>query len=243
MISVEGLVKRFGPIEVLDNIDLAAEAGDVLAVLGPSGCGKSTLLRLLGGFEQPDAGRIRIAGRPVPGPGPDRAMVDQSSTLFPWLSLRDNVAWAPRAAGVADPTAVADRLLDETGLADFAGALPATLSGGMRQRGAIAQVLATGASVLLLDEPFGALDAQTRLTMHVWLRGVLAHAHPTVVIVTHDIDEALLLADRIVVLSVRPARVVARLAVTLGGDRGRSTTTEPAFTELKGRILDLLAPA
>ncbi|MDQ3029138.1 MAG: ATP-binding cassette domain-containing protein, partial [Actinomycetota bacterium] len=132
---------------------------------------------------------------------------------------------------------------DETGLADFAGALPATLSGGMRQRGAIAQVLATGASVLLLDEPFGALDAQTRLTMHVWLRGVLAHAHPTVVIVTHDIDEALLLADRIVVLSVRPARVVARLAVTLGGDRGRSTTTEPAFTELKGRILDLLAPA
>ncbi|MDQ3538956.1 MAG: ABC transporter ATP-binding protein [Actinomycetota bacterium] len=243
MISVEGLVKRFGSVEVLDNIDLAAEEGDVLAVLGPSGCGKSTLLRLLAGFEQPDAGRIRIAGQPVPGPGPGRAMVDQSSTLFPWLSLRDNVAWAPRAAGVADAIAVADRLLAQTGLADFAGALPATLSGGMRQRGAIAQVLATGASVLLLDEPFGALDAQTRLTMHVWLRGVLARAHPTVVIVTHDIDEALLLADRIVVLSVRPGRVVARLAVTLGGDRGRFTTTQPAFTELKGQILDLLAPA
>ncbi len=238
MISVEGLVKRFGPIEVLDNIDLAAEAGDVLAVLGPSGCGKSTLLRLLGGFEQPDAGRIRIAGRPVPGPGPDRAMVDQSSTLFPWLSLRDNVAWAPRAAGVADPTAVADRLLDETGLADFAGALPATLSGGMRQRGAIAQVLATGASVLLLDEPFGALDAQTRLTMHVWLRGVLAHAHPTVVIVTHDIDEALLLADRVGLLSQRPSTVVEEIDVPFGPERGRRTLAEPEFVRLKAEVLD-----
>ncbi len=243
MITVAGVVKRFGSVGVLDGIDFAAEAGEVVAVLGPSGCGKSTLLRLLAGFERPDAGEILVGGRPVGAPGPDRAMVDQSSTLFPWLRLRDNVAWAPRAAGAADPLAEADRLLEATGLSDFADALPATLSGGMRQRGAIAQVLATGAPVLLLDEPFGALDAQTRLAMHVWLRDILARTRPTVVLVTHDIDEALLLGDRLVVLSRRPARVAARVAVELGRDRGRHTTTDPVFTGLKDRILDLLTPA
>ncbi len=243
MITVTGLVKRFGAVDVLDGIDVAAEAGEVVAVLGPSGCGKSTLLRLLAGFERPDAGEILVDGRPVTAPGPERAMVDQSSTLFPWLSLRDNVAWAPREAGHPRPLEEAGRLLAETGLSDFADALPAALSGGMRQRGAIAQVLATGAPVLLLDEPFGALDPQTRLAMHVWLRSVLERARPTVLLVTHDIDEALLLGDRVVVLSRRPARVTDRLPVDLGDDRGRHTTTSAGFTAMKHRILDLLAPA
>ncbi len=237
-LEVRALRKSYGPVEVLSDLELSVEPAEVLSVLGPSGCGKSTLLRLLAGLEPFDAGEVREQGRPVLGPSPERPMVAQGSTLFPWLPLRANLEWGPRAAGRADAAAVADQLLAETGLVGFAGALPRQLSGGMRQRAAIAQVLANRPPLLLLDEPFGALDAQTRLRMHEWLRALLVE-HPTsVVLVTHDVEEALLLGDRVVLLSARPARVVEERRVELGPDRGRATLADPRFVSLKSEVLD-----
>lgn len=235
----EGLVKSFGQTSVLDGVDLAVSSGETLAVLGPSGCGKTTLLRLLAGFDLLDSGTITVEGSPVTAPDPGRGMVAQAGTLFPWLSLRDNLAFGLRAAG-QDRAAVEDavaELLAATGLAGFADALPRQLSGGMRQRGAIAQVLATAPGVLLLDEPFGALDAQTRLRMHEWLGLLLSERRTAVVLVTHDVDEALLLGTRLAVLSDRPARIRHEITVDLGEARGRATLTDPRFVALKAKVL------
>ena len=233
----------FGEVRVLAGVDLAVRPGETLALLGPSGCGKSTLLRALAGFERVDAGRITLGGAPVHGPAPERGMVAQAGTLFPWLTLRQNLAYGPREAGRPDVEARVRELLAATGLEEFADALPRQLSGGMRQRAAIAQVLANHPPVLLLDEPFGALDAQTRLRMHEWLRSLLASRDTTVVLVTHDVDEALLLGDRLGLLSARPARVVAELDVPLGRSRGRATLVDPAFVRLKADVLDRVLAA
>ena len=236
-----GIAKAFGDgdgrVEVLAGVDVMAEGDETVAVLGPSGCGKTTLLRILAGFEVADAGTVRWDGERVSGPSPDRGMVAQAGGLFPWLSLADNLAWGPRAAGRDDVDDVVARLIADTGLDGFEDALPSQLSGGMRQRAAIAQVLANQPPLLLLDEPFGALDAQTRLLMHEWLRGLLQRRSTAVVLVTHDVDEALLLADRVVLLSNRPATVIDRIDVPLGADRGRDTLTDPAFTALKAEVL------
>ncbi len=237
-LSVHGLHKSYGAVHVLDGIDLAAAADEVLAVLGPSGCGKSTLLRLVAGLEAPDAGRVTFGDQVVAGPSPRRPMVVQGATLFPWLSLHDNLAWGPKATGHPDPSAVVVDLLEATGLAGFADTRPGQLSGGMRQRAAIAQVLANRPPVLLLDEPFGALDAQTRLRMHEWLRGLLGERPATVVLVTHDVEEALLLGDRLALLSPRPCRVLDVLDVPFGAERGRATLSDPAFVALKADVLE-----
>jgi ABC-type nitrate/sulfonate/bicarbonate transport system ATPase subunit len=237
-LEVRGLCKSYGPTEVLAGIDLSVGAGEIAAVLGPSGCGKSTLLRLLAGLEAPDAGTVTLGGEPLRGPSPTHPMVAQGATLFPWLSLRANLVWGPSAARRPQAGAVADELLAATGLAGFADALPRELSGGMRQRAAIAQVLANRPPVLLLDEPFGALDAQTRLRMHEWLRGLLADRPTTVVLVTHDVEEALLLGDRLALLSRRPARVVESTPVPFGPDRGRATLFDPRFVDLKAQVLE-----
>ncbi len=236
-LAAVGVRLSFGDLPVLGGVDLTVRPGETLALLGPSGCGKSTLLRALAGFEPVDAGRITLDGAPVAGPSPERGMVPQAGTLFPWLTLRQNLAFGPREAGRRDVDEVVGDLLAATGLEQFADALPRQLSGGMRQRGAIAQVLANRPPVLLLDEPFGALDAQTRLRMHEWLRSLLAARDTTVVLVTHDVDEALLLGDRLGLLSARPARVVAQLEVPLGNDRGRSTLVDPVFVRLKADVL------
>ena len=234
----KGVCKSFGALPVLDGIDLDVSAGRTLALLGPSGCGKSTLLRVMAGFESFEAGTVTVDGEPVTGPSPTRGMVAQAGTLFPWLTVRQNVGFGPRERGDSDvATTVAD-LLEVTGLSDFAGALPRQLSGGMRQRAAIAQVLANQPPLLLLDEPFGALDAQTRLRMHEWVRGLLAERPTTTVLVTHDVDEALLLGDRLGLLSARPAKVVALRDVPFGSDRGRHTLAEPDFVSLKASVLD-----
>ncbi len=232
-----GVAKAYGPVPVLERIDLAVATGEVLSVLGPSGCGKSTLLRVLAGLEPPDRGRVEELGAPVSGPSPERPMVAQASTLFPWLSLRANLEWGPRALGRSDARCVADDLLEATGLTGFAGSLPRELSGGMRQRAAIAQVLANEPPVLLLDEPFGALDAQTRLRMQEWLLGLLARRPTAVILVTHDVEEALLLADRLALLSHRPARVVESRDVSLPPGRGRATLADPMFVSLKAQVL------
>ncbi|HZI98935.1 MAG TPA: ABC transporter ATP-binding protein [Actinomycetales bacterium] len=239
-VRVAGLRKSFGDLRVLDGIDITVQPGESYAVLGPSGCGKSTLLRVLAGFEQADAGTVRIAGEEVTGPSPSHGMVSQSGSLFPWLTLRDNLGFGPKESGRTkdEVDQIVDELLVATGLDGFAGALPRELSGGMGQRAAIAQVLANRPPVLLLDEPFGALDAQTRLRMHEWLRSLLAGRDTTCLIVTHDVDEALLLADRVGLLSARPATVVEELVVPFGRDRGRRTLTEPEFVRLKAEVLE-----
>jgi len=233
----------FGDLLVLDRVDVQVSAGQTLALLGPSGCGKSTLLRVLAGFETADRGSVTLDGQEVVGPSPLRGMVAQAGTLFPWLSVRDNIAFGPRETGAADVRGTVDDLLAVTGLTEFADALPRQLSGGMRQRAAIAQVLANTPPVLLLDEPFGALDAQTRLRMHEWLRGLLTERPTTTVLVTHDVEEALLLGDRLGLISARPARVVSVRDLPFGAARGRHTLADPAFARLRAEVLDRVLTA
>ena len=237
VLAATGVAKGYGSLEVLADIHLSVAPHEVVAVLGPSGCGKSTLLRVLAGLEPPDRGRVEVDGQVVRGPSPDRPMVVQGATLFPWLSLRANLEWGPRALGNPRAAAVVDELLDATGLGGYGALLPRQLSGGMRQRAAIAQVLANQPPLLLLDEPFGALDAQTRLRMQEWLIGLLAERGTATVLVTHDVEEALLLGHRLVRLSHRPAAVVEEVALDLPTPRGRTTLADPRFVELKATVL------
>ncbi|GAC1594546.1 MAG: ABC transporter ATP-binding protein [Acidimicrobiales bacterium] len=238
LLVARGVCKAFGPLPVLDRFDLQVSAGQTMALLGPSGCGKSTLLRVLAGFESFDSGSVTVDGAAVTGPSPTRGMVAQAGTLFPWLTVRQNIGFGPRERGERRPEQVVNDLLDVTGLREFADALPRQLSGGMRQRAAIAQVLANQPPLLLLDEPFGALDAQTRLRMHEWVRGLLAERPTTTVLVTHDVDEALLLGDQLGLLSERPAKIVLLRDIPFGTQRGRHTLADPAFVSLKDRVLD-----
>jgi len=233
-----GVRKSFADLLVLEGLDIQVSAGETLALLGPSGCGKSTLLRILAGLEPFDAGTVTVDGQGVEGPSPQRGMVAQAGTLFPWLTVSQNVGFGPRDRGFSGVDRIVADLLAVTGLSDFADALPRQLSGGMRQRASVAQVLANRPPLLLLDEPFGALDAQTRLRMHEWLRGLLAERPTSTILVTHDVDEALLLGDRLGLLSARPSRVVNERILSFGAERGRHTLTDPDFVHLKASVLD-----
>jgi len=237
LLVARGVRKSYADLLVLDGIDLQVSAGQTLALLGPSGCGKTTLLRVLAGLEPFDTGSVTVGGSPVEGPSPQRGIVAQAGTLFPWLTVSQNVGFGPRELGAADVRRTVADLLAVTGLTDFADALPRQLSGGMRQRASLAQVLANQPPLLLLDEPFGALDAQTRLRMHEWVRGLLAERPTNTILVTHDVDEALLLGDRLGLLSPRPSRVVSERELSFGADRGRHTLTDPAFVQLKASVL------
>src|SRR3546814_297894 len=211
-ISISQLSKTYPgatPVQALDGIDLQVAQGEFIALLGPSGCGKSTLLNLVAGFEAPTAGRLQVGGSDIERPGPERGVVFQEAALFPWLNVWENVVFGPKIAGQpkSQYAARADEMLEITGLSALKQHLPVQLSGGMRQRVGIARVLTLGSKVLLMDEPFGALDAQTRLTMQELLLSVWQNLRTTVVFVTHDIDEAILLADTIYVMSARPGRI------------------------------------
>src|SRR3954449_12851726 len=229
-VTVSGVRKAFGDVVALDGADLEIAAGSVVAVVGPSGCGKSTLLSLVCGLEAPDAGRVSA---------PPAALMPQRDALLPWLSALDNAALARRVAGDsrAQARAKAHAHFAAFGLEGFERARPAALSGGMRQRVAFLRTLLAGRPLLCLDEPFASLDALTRAQAQGWLGQALAREPRTVLLVTHDVEEAVLLADRIVLLSPRPGRVVAELDVPLARPRAR---TDLAVVELRERALAAL---
>jgi NitT/TauT family transport system ATP-binding protein len=232
-VVVSGVRKDFGAVRALDGVSLDIPAGGIVAVVGPSGCGKSTLLECVCGLQQPDSGTV------VSAPA---ALMPQRDALLPWLSALDNAALALRAAGETRTRARAraHEHFEEFGLTGFEDARPAALSGGMRQRVAFLRTLLTGRPVLCLDEPFGALDAITRAQMQQWLAEALVLEPRTVLLVTHDVEEAALLADSIVLLSPRPARVIATLEVDAERPRGR---THPVIVGLREHALQLLGAA
>ena len=244
-IHIQGLNKTYPgdpPVRALEGIDLDVAQGEFVALLGPSGCGKSTLLNLIAGFEFPTQGRLQVDGQAVQAPGPSRGVVFQEAALFPWLTVWENVIFGPQVQGLpkADYEARAEEMLRIVGLSDFKNHLPVQLSGGMRQRVGIARILTLGSRVLLMDEPFGALDAQTRLTMQELLLSVWQQLKPTIIFVTHDIDEAIFLADTIYVMSVRPGRIQERIRVPLARPRTITDTTSEAFNTMKRDILQMI---
>ena len=233
---------RTGEVRALDRVTVEIADGHFACIVGASGCGKSTLLNIMAGLIRPTSGTIEVGDHPVEGPGADRGMVFQSYTLFPWLRVRENVEFGPSLSGVAaqERRRTADALLDEMGLADFARAYPSELSGGMKQRVAIARALANNPDVLLMDEPFGALDALTRAGAQRFLTQVWEQHRRTIVFVTHDIDEAIYLADTVYVMSPRPGRVKEVVPVDLPRPRSLDDLATTRFAELKHRILSLI---
>ena len=234
--------RRRPDVVALDGIDLVVEQGELVCLVGASGCGKSTLLGIVGGLETASSGLVEVDGGQVVGPGPDRGMVLQGYSLYPWKTVAGNIAFGLECAGW-DKARRAERveeLLGIMGLTAFADHLPRELSGGMRQRVAIARALAPEPDVLLLDEPFGALDAQTRIALQDFLLLVWQRTGATILMVTHDVEEAIYLAQRVYVLSSRPGRVAEQVVVPFGANRGPSVKRDPRFLDLRDEIQDLL---
>lgn len=231
------------PQTVLDDIYLDIHQGEFLCLLGPSGCGKSTLLNLLAGFDHPDQGQLLLDGQAITAPDPSRGMVFQQPNLFPWLTVLDNITFGPRMQGLPEPHYLpqAQHYLRQIGLERYANHYPWQLSGGMRQRVALARAWLPGPEVLLMDEPFGALDAQTRLIMQELLNRIWSDTGTTIVFVTHDVDEALFLADRIVMLAAHPGRVREIINVPFARPRTPDALlVNPDYAIAKRRILQIL---
>ena len=228
------------PTLALTPVSLAVADNDFITILGPSGCGKSTLLRIVAGLDRPSEGRVLLDGAEVSGPGADRGMVFQSYTLFPWLTIEENVRFGLREKGlpVAEQASIARHWIRKVGLEGFERHYPKMLSGGMQQRTAIARALANAPKILLLDEPFGALDHQTRGLMQELLLAIWESEKTTVLFVTHDIEEAIFMASRVVVMSARPGRIKADVAVPIAHPRHYTVKTTPAFSSLKARLTE-----
>lgn len=243
---IEGVTRTFAaragaaPTRALEPIRLSIADNDFITILGPSGCGKSTLLRIVAGLDRATAGHVLLDGEPVSGPGPDRGMVFQSYTLFPWLTVADNIAFGLRERGETEPKRrqVALDWCGRVGLGGFEHHYPKQLSGGMQQRTAIARVLANDPKIMLLDEPFGALDNQTRSLMQETLLEIWQRDRKTVMFVTHDIEESIFLASRVVVMSARPGRIKADVTVNLPYPRHYTLKTSAEFSELKARLTE-----
>ena len=246
MIRVEDLSIVFdapsGQVVAVDRVSLTVAQGEFVSIVGPSGCGKSTLLNAMAGLKRPFEGQVLIAGEALRAPRPEIGMVFQQPHLFPWKSVRRNIAHGPRALGKpkAEALRIADGLIEMIGLTRFASAYPHTLSGGMQQRVAIARALANQPRVLLMDEPFGALDAQTRAVMQDNLLELRERINATIVFVTHDIDEAILLSDRVLIMSAGPGRILRDLQVSLPRPRSSAIVAEAAYLALKRDCLDLI---
>ena len=246
MIEIGGVSKEFAKGErrvlALQDIGLTVAAHEFTAILGPSGCGKSTLLNMVAGFDRPTRGSVRVADEEILAPSPQRAVVFQEPALFPWLSVQENVVFGPKTQGepAAAYRARAAQIIEQVGLRGFEASYPAELSGGMRQRVGIARVLIMQPQVLLMDEPFGSLDAQTRSLMQELLLQVWERHHQTVLFITHDIEEALLLADRVCVMTARPGRIKKSIEVRIPRPRSIEVTTSPEFNALKREVLALI---
>ena len=231
-----------GRLPVVDEVSYDIREGEFVAVIGPSGCGKTTMMNMLAGFVAPTSGAVLLDGKPVAGPGPERGVIFQEYGVFPWLTVKDNIAFGLRLkanrAPEAEIRAVCERYMGLMGLADFADAYPKTLSGGMRQRLAIARAYAVRPAFLLMDEPFGALDAQTRSNMQNLLLDVLAAERKTVMLITHSVEEAIYLASRIVIVTARPARVKEIIDVPFAYPRDEGLHERPEFGALRSHIRD-----
>jgi len=238
MISIQGISKQYGDFHALQHVNLEIAKGEFVVLLGASGCGKSTLLNLVTGFDQATAGRIVVNGREVTKVDPHCGMVFQQYALFPWLTVLDNVAFGLKMKGVsrAERHDVAQRFIEMVGLKGFEHKYPNTLSGGMRQRVSIARVLANDPDVILLDEPFAALDAMTRQVLQDELLQIYEKSKKTIIFITHSIDEALLLSTRMIIMSARPGRVVTDIRNDLPMPRNADVQLSPRYNELKSQI-------
>ena len=245
-LRVEHLSKTFtgpkGDMPAVRDVSFSVEEGEFVVIVGTSGCGKTTLLNMIGGLEKASEGSITVAGKEVDGPGADRGMVFQGYSLFPWLNVQKNVEFGLKMRGIPqqERTETALKFIDLVGLKGFESSLPDQLSGGMKQRAAIARTLANSPEILLMDEPFGALDAQTRIIMQELLASVTRETGSTVLFITHDIDEAILLGTRIIVMSRRPGTIRKILPVRLSCARDHTALTSPEFLAIKKEIMDLL---
>jgi NitT/TauT family transport system ATP-binding protein len=238
MISIQGISKQYGDFHALQHVNLEIAKGEFVVLLGASGCGKSTLLNLVTGFDRSTAGRIVVNGREVTKVDPHCGMVFQQYALFPWLTVLDNVAFGLKMKGVsrAERHGVAQRFIEMVGLKGFEHKYPNTLSGGMRQRVSIARVLANDPDVILLDEPFAALDAMTRQVLQDELLQIYEKSKKTIIFITHSIDEALLLSTRMIIMSARPGRVVTDIRNDLPMPRNADVQLSPRYNELKSQI-------
>ena len=248
-VRLSGVSKRFthpttkAEILALKELEFKVLRGEVVSLLGPSGCGKTTVLNMIAGFDFPTAGQAYIENQPITGPGPDRGVVFQDLYLFDWLTVEENIGFPLKMRGVAPMVRKQQVIdfIDLVGLSGFAQHRPPELSGGMRQRVALARVLINEPRILLMDEPFAALDAQTRLFMQMWFLQVLEKLGSTALFITHDIDEAILVADRVCVMSTRPGRIVREMEVGLPRPRSAESLTSDRFSEVKRECLELVA--
>ncbi|WP_280188747.1 ABC transporter ATP-binding protein [Delftia sp. PS-11] len=245
LLSIQGVSRTFTShkgtsTQALLPVDFEVRENDFVTILGPSGCGKSTMLRIAAGLDFPTTGQVLLDGRAVDGPGADRGMVFQSYTLFPWLTVEQNIRFGLREKGVGEALQKerSDYFIAKVGLRGFERHYPKQLSGGMQQRVAIARALANDPRILLMDEPFGALDNQTRVLMQELLLGIWEAERKTVMFVTHDIDEAIFMANRVAVFSARPGRIKADIAVDLPHPRHYTIKTSPEFMALKARLTE-----
>ncbi len=245
-IDVNDVVIRFGKgadtYLAVDKTEVTIEAGEFVCILGPSGCGKSTLLNAIAGYVKPSEGAVTVDGDTVQKPGPDRGMVFQQYSLLPWKTVYENVAFGPKMAGHSrtESGSIANTFLELVGLKKFGDRYPAELSGGMQQRVGIARALANYPSVLLMDEPFGALDAQTRLMMQESLLEIWRKFGTTVVFVTHDVDEAVFLADRVLIMSAAPGRIIEDVRIDLPRPRSTDMASTPDYVKARQFCLDII---
>lgn len=232
-----------GSVAALDETSLKINTNEIVCIVGPSGCGKSTLLNLVAGFIAPSAGSVRVDGVPVRGPGADRAVVFQQDSIFPWLTVQQNLAYGPRARGLPNHEiqSIVDRLLALVGLTEYAELFPLQLSGGMKKRVDLARAYANKPAVLLMDEPFGALDVLTKEKMQLELLRLWQEEALTILFVTHDIEEALFIGDRVVVMTPRPARVAEDIAVPFTRELDPRRKTTAAFQQLRQGLMDTLS--
>lgn len=235
-------LKNGEEVYALKNVNISVEDGEFAVIVGPSGCGKSTFINIAGGLLPQTSGTLKVDDKEVSGPGADRGMVFQGYSLFPWLTVKENISFGLKIRKVDEHEIdrIVSEYMDLVGLKDFANALPKSLSGGMKQRVAIARTLANNPAVLLMDEPFGALDAQTRVIMQEFLAKIVKKTKKTVLFITHDIDEAILLGDKIYVMTKRPGFIQRCIDVEYDGERNHKMLLKPEFMKMKEEIFDML---